>query len=206
MSTHVVAGPGAPVLPALGTNVFECSGGPTGNGLLATYVLEVGPGATQTLLLFNQVHTLVEDATTDVATFDETPGASDAILADLESPILSSVVNWSLCRRTTYPDAVCRVGGLQRDTFLAAPAGPVGDKMLERVAAASSAIEDAEAVLGRRRTVKKLLKKAQASLTAFEKLLKSKKAKAVVAEVARVRLTATSAEIRTTVKALAAQR
>jgi hypothetical protein len=54
--------------------------------------------------------------------------------------------------------------------------------------------------------MKKLLEQAQASLTAFEKVLMSKKAKAVVAEAARARLAATSAEIRTTVKALAALR
>jgi hypothetical protein len=206
VTAHVVAGQNAAVLPAIATDVFECSGGTTANGLLATYDLSVGPGETKTLLLFNQVHTVVADAITDVAVFDETPGPGDAILADLDSPTLTSVVNWSLCRQTTYLDALCRVGGLQLDTFRAAPAGPVGDKMLDRLGAASSAIEDAEAALGRRGTVKKLLKKAQASLKAFEKVLKSKKGKAVVAEVARVRLTATSAEIRTTVKALAAQR
>lgn len=164
VTTHVVAGQSAAVLPAIDTNVFQCSGNDPANGLLATYDLSVGPGQTQTLLLFNQVHTLVEDATNDVAAFDETPGPGDAILADLDATILTSVVNWSLCRRTTYPDAICRVGGLQRDTFVAAPA----------------------------------------SLTTFEKVLKSKKAKAVVAEPARVRLAATSAEIRATLKGLGA--
>ncbi len=205
VSTHVVAGPGTPpVLPVLGTDVFKCSGATTANGLLATYELSVGPGETQTLLLFNQLHAQVETATADVAAFDEPPQASDALLENLDATILTTVVNWSLCRRTTYPDALCRVGGLQRDAFAAAPAGPVGDKMLARVGAAGSAIEDAEGILGRRRLEKKLLKKAQASLKAFEKLLKSKKARAVVAEDTRVRLTATSAEIRTTAKALAA--
>lgn len=204
VTTHVVAGPNATVPPAIATDVFDCSGPSTANGILATYDLSVGPGETQTLLLFNQVHTLADDATSDVAVFDGIPGPRDAILENLEATILTSVVNWSLCRQTTYPDALCRVGSLGRDTFLAAPAGPVGDKLLSRVGAASSAIEDAEAVLGRQRTVKKLLKKAQASLKAFEKVLKSKKAKALVAETARVRLAATSAEIRTTLKALAA--
>jgi hypothetical protein len=203
VTTHIVAGPDAAVPPAISTDVFDCSGSNTGNGLLATYDLSIGPGETQTLLLFNQVHTLVDGATTDVVIFDENPAPRDAILEELDSTVLTSVVNWSLCRRTTYPDVLCRVGGLQLDTFRAAPAGPVGDKMLSRLGAASSAIEDAEALpLGRRGALKKLLKKAQASLKAFEKVLKSKKAKAVVPEAARVRLAATSAEIRATVKGL----
>ncbi len=206
VTTHVVAGQSAAVLPAVDTDVFDCSGDPTGNGLLATYDLSVGPGETQTLLLFNQVHTLIEDATTDVAVFDETPGPGDALLTELDSTVLTSVVNWSLCRRTTFPDALCRVTGLQFVVFRAAIADPVGDKLGVRLGVASNAIEDAEAALGRRSAVKKLLKKAQASLKAFEKLLNSKKGKAAVAEATRVRLAATSAELRTTVKALAAQR
>lgn len=132
VTTHVVAGQNATVLPAIDTNVFKCSGNDPANGLLATYDLSVGPGETQTLLLFNQTHTLVEDATSDVAVFDETPGPGDALLTDLDSTILASVVNWSLCRRTTFPDAICRVVGLQRDTFTVAPAGPLGDKLLAR--------------------------------------------------------------------------
>lgn len=206
VTTHVVAGQNATVLPEVDTNVFECSGGPTGNGLLATYDLVVGPGETQTLLLFNQVHTLMEGATSEVVVFDEAAGPGDSILEGLDATILTSVVNWSLCRRATYPDVTCRVVGLQRDLFRAAPAGSVGDKLLDRMAAAGDAIEDAQAALGRRPKVKKLLKKAQASLAAFEKILKSKKGKAVIAEAIRLRLAATSAEIRTTVKALAAQK
>lgn len=204
VSTHVVAGPGAPVLPALDTNVFECSGGATANGLLATYDLAVGPGETRTLLLFNQLHSLVEDATIQVAAFDDSPSPRDALLEGLDATTLTSVVNWSLCRGTTFPDALCRVGGLEREIFFLGAPDPVGDKLGIRVGAASSAIADAEAVLGRRRVSKRLLKKAQASLLGFEKVLQSKKAKAVVAEATRVRLAATSAEIRATVKALAA--
>lgn len=205
VTTHVVAGQNAAVLPAIDTSVFECSGGGA-SGLLATYHLAVGPGDTQALLLFNQVHTLVEDATSEVAVFDEVSGPGDALLEDLDATILASVVNWSLCRRTTFPDALCRVVGLQSNLFRVAPSDQVGDKLRIRLGAASAAIEDAEAVLGRRGAVKKFLKKAQASLKAFEKLLRSKKAKAVVDESLRARLTATSAEIRTTLKGLAALR
>lgn len=207
VTTHVVAGPGAPaVLPAIDTDVFQCSGGPTDDGLLATYDLTVAPGETRTLLLFNEVHTVVADAIAAAAAFDETPGARDPLLADLDAAVLTTVANWSLCRRTTYPDAICRIGGLQRDTFAVAPSDSVGEKLLDRLLSASGGLEGAEQLLnsGLKRGAKKTLKRVQASLKVFEKVLKSKKAKAVIAEAARSRLATTSAEIRTTVKGLGA--
>lgn len=57
---------------------------------------------------------------------------------------------------------------------------------------------------GLKRGAKKVLKRVQASLEVFEQVLKSKKARAVIADAARTRLAATSVEIRTTVKGLGA--
>lgn len=206
VSSHVVAGVNAAVLPAIDTDAFECSGGPTANGLIATYDLFVGPRETQTLLLFNQVHAEVEDATADVTVFDENPSPGDDLLARLDGTVLTSVVNWSLCRRATFPDVLCRLVGLRQVVFDAAtPDLRVGDKLVNLMSAADNAIEAAEASSGRKRAAKKQLKKAQASLAKFEKVLRSKKGRAAVAESFRVRMTATSAELRTTLKALAAQ-
>ena len=207
VSTHVVAGPGAPnVLPALGTQVFACFGSDT-NGLLATYDLSVRPGETQALLLYNQVHTQVADATTDVAAFDATPILGDPLLEgfDFDISTLATVVNWRLCRGPTHREAICRATGLLNDTRTSRTAGPLWDKLLSRASTVGDELGGALSAgcAGKKGASKRALKTADASLKTFIKLLKSKNAKASIADAARTRLGAVAAEIRKTVRQLA---
>lgn len=84
--TQVVAGP-APVTttPALSTLAFMCSDEAAPNGLVSTYTLSIGPGETQTLLLFDQLHATAATATAindALSTFDTTPGLANPLLAN----------------------------------------------------------------------------------------------------------------------------
>lgn len=208
VNTHVVAGPGTlAVPPALGTDIFECSGPTTGGGLIATYLLTIGPGETQTLLLYNQIHTQLADATADVTTFDETPTPENVLLSDVDFALLSTVVNWNLCRGVSHSEVLCRLSGLRSDAFAATPAGSVRDKLLSRLDAANSAVEDARTAscAGKKAASKRKLKAASAALNSFAKILKAKKAKAAIRETVRTRMGTTTGELRTTVKQLASQ-
>lgn len=208
INTHVVAGPGAPKLPpTISDRVFDCSEAQAPNGVLATFALTIDPGETQALLFFNQIHTTVEQATDAVGDFvfldDST--LDDPLFAGLDSPTLTRVLNWTLCHETRYPAVGCRLEGLSADAGDTGTAGAVLDKLLARLAAAKAAIDKAgtnATTTTKAARTKKSLKAAVASLKTFEKLLKSKKAKATFSDAERTRLTATSAEIRATIKQL----
>lgn len=205
VNTHVVAGPGTPaVTPTLATRVFDCSDSKDPNGVLARYALTVGPGEIQSVLLFNQLHREVSEATTDVASFDATPSPVDPLLAAFDPPSPAEVVNWTLCRGTTHPDAICRVDGLFRDLFANTAEAILHDKIASRLSFAKESLINSgtAAGAGKRGAAKKGLKNASAALKSFEKLLKSKKVKQVLADAIRARMTTNSASIRKTVKGL----
>lgn len=205
INTHVVAGPGTPpVTPSLATRVFDCTDDTDPNGVLASYDLTVGPGEIQNLLLFNEVHGTVSTASGDATRFDITPLPSDLLVASMDQLDLSRIVNWAICRGATHPEVLCRLDGLRFDTTSAGTEGKTLDKIIGRLEFALGAVEKSgtAANAGQRGAAKRGIKAASAALKAYEKLLKSKKGKKVVADAIRTRLTATSAEIRAAVKKL----
>lgn len=208
VNTHVVAGPGTPrTVPTVSDRVFDCADSKAPNGVLATFALTLGPGETRALLFFNQVHTTVEQATDTASDFVflNDSRQDDPLFAGIDAPTLSQVVNWALCDGANYFEVRCRLAGLSADASGSGAAGPVLDKLLARLGAATTAIDKAttNATTTRKAArTKRLNKAAMASLKAFEKMLQSKKSQAVFGDAVRTRLTTVSGEIRATIKTL----
>lgn len=207
VSTHFFAGATAPrITPTVTDRVFDCSESAAPNGVLATFALTLGPGETQALLFYNQVHDTLNDATAAIANFvflnDST--ADEPLFVGLDAATEAQVVNWTICGDTDYPDVLCRLEGLSADARGSGTAGAVLDKLLLRVTVAKTAIGKAGQSTKPAR-VRKNDKAAFAALKSFEQMLKSKKVQAIFAGGARTRLTDTSAALRATIKKLPAR-
>lgn len=207
VNTHVFTGPGTPrITPTISDRVFDCSDDTAPNGVLATFALTLDPGQTQVLMLFNQLHDTVQQATDAVSDFVILNDSSqdEPLYAGLDDVTRASVVNWSVCGNRTYPDVSCRMAGLLADTTGSGADGPVLDKLLARLAVAKEAIgrSGVSVIASKAARTKRTNKITVASLKAFEKILKSKKAKTTFGDAVRTRLAATSAEIRATIKQL----
>jgi hypothetical protein len=92
-NTSVFYGPGSPADSAVGSSatVFSCTGT---QGSQAMFGLEIAPGATETLMFFQQLNPTAAAAQTDAAQYDATPPLGHPLTEGMTPADFATIVNW----------------------------------------------------------------------------------------------------------------
>lgn len=101
--THVLAGPGEVVSPPhdLATHVFDCAGT---EGVAATFDVDVEPGASRTLVFFDELSVDPALAIETAARFGDASAADSELFAGLSPDDLASVANWTFAEQEPEPE------------------------------------------------------------------------------------------------------
>jgi hypothetical protein len=180
--TSVVEGPGQPAVAATTSpTVFECS---STDGLLASYDVRIPGGATRALLLFNELHREVVDATATAPRFDTTPPLGDPLVANLDEGALLQIINWDFCAAlpASFPTVGCSLDGLDAGVQRALTPGKLLARLTTALGTARGAVTKADTLRtkGKRGPARKQLAKATATVKSLARRLGSKAYTAVL--------------------------